>query len=43
MFSSYLVSTVSAEDGLTEAEYKVLPNGDVMVDIAKVKLIARWK
>lgn len=37
MFSSYLVSSVDAEDGFTEAQYKILPNGDVVMNIAKVR------
>ncbi|XP_057381255.1 uncharacterized protein LOC130703811 [Daphnia carinata] len=37
MFSSYLVSSVDVEERSAGAQYKILPNGDVVIDIAKIK------
>jgi hypothetical protein len=39
MFSSYVVSSLDAEDNSSEIGLKKLPNGEVVVDIAQVDRI----
>ena len=41
MFSSYVVSSTSEDDGLEGLGYRTLPNDNLIVDIVQVKILSR--